>query len=938
VTFYNTAVPKTLRDPPEGRIRCVYDPAVELRLSLLGAPATEVDGEPLAVDTRKAIALLAYLAVEGGGHARDSLASLLWPDYDGDRARAALRRTLSTLRAALGGRWVEAQRDTVSLDPAGVVSDVADSRRLAEEGCFEAAAALHRGPFLAGFGLRDSPAFDSWQSFTAGTLTRELATMLDRAADERAARGEWAAAIEHARRRLALDPVNEPAHRRLIALYAESGERNAAVAQYRDCVRTLYRELGVAPIESTTALYRSILEGTPAAPAEAPGPPTGHSEHTLVGRDREWHALREAYAAVGKDGLLVAIEGETGIGKTRLGEELLAWARDAGAVGVSVRCFEPESGLAFGTAIGLVRAALEEGSRDRVDPAAAAEASRIVPELGTPPTPSLDDPGAQARFLDGLARTVLAATAGERPAVVFVDDLHWADSASLEALAYLARRLRGSPLLLAVTWRPEETPAGHPARALLADAARAGLGRSIAPSRLGSDEVAELAAAAGAPDELAGRLFQETQGIPFFVVEYLDALADEGSDWPVPPAVRDILEARIATSSELAVQVLAAGAVIGRSFALETAREVSGRGDEEAVEALDELAARGLLAESDGAYDFRHEQTRRVAYERTSLGRRRLLHGRAADALAGRPDAAAQAGAIAQHLRLAGRTPEAAEWHRVAGERAGDLYANAEALAHFEAALDLGHPEPAGIHERSGDLRTLAGDYGGALASYESAAALGAPERLGALEHRIGLVHHRRGDWTLADSSFESALAALPDGEDGERARILADRSLNAHRAGRDADALELAGDALALADTAGDRRALAQAHNILGILASGRGDPKEARRQLQRSLELSPPDDPAARAAALNNLALAYRAEGELDRALELTEEALALCVKVGDRHREAALANNAADLLHAAGRRDESIERLRQAVAIFAEIGAQDGMEPEIWKLVEW
>jgi len=399
-----------------------------------------------------------------------------------------------------------------------------------------------------------------------------------------------------------------------------------------------------------------------------------------------------------------------------------------------------------------------------------------------------------------------------------------------------------------------------------------------------------------------------------------------------------VLEARIATSSELAAQVLAAGAVIGRSFALETMRAVSGRGEEEALDALEELTARGLLGESDGAFDFRHEQTRRVAYERTSLGRRRLLHGRAADALAGRADATAQAGAIAQHLRLAGREQEAAEWHRLAGERALGLYANAEALAHFEAALDLGHPDRAGLHEHVGDLTTLAGDYGRALGSYESAAAHAEPERLGQLEHRIGLVHHRRGDWALADSSFERALAALPLGENGERARIIADRSLNAHRGGRDDDALALAEEALALAGAAGDRRALAQAHNILGILATGRGERSEARRQLERSLELSPEDDPSARAAALNNLALALRADGELDRALALTEDALALCAKVGDRHREAALANNAADLLHAAGRRDESLERLREAVAIFAEIGAQDAMEPEIWKLVEW
>jgi len=487
-------------------------------LSLLGAPAADVDGEQVAVDTRKAIALLAYLAVEGGAHSRDSLAALLWPEYDGDRARAALRRTLSTLRAALGGRWVEARRDTICLDRAGVVSDVDEARRLADAGELEAAAALHRGPFLAGFGLRDSPAFDSWQSFTAGTLTRELASVLDRAVAASAARGEWAAAIEHARRRLALDPVNEPAHRRLIALYAEAGERNAAVDQYRECVRTLYRELGVAPIDSTTALYRSILEGAAAAPSEAAGPPPGRAEHTLVGRDREWRALRDAYGAVRESGVLVAIEGETGIGKTRLGEELVAWARAGGAVGISVRCFEPESGLAFGTAISLVRAALEEGNRDGVDPAAAAEAARIVPELGTPPTPSLEDAGAQARFLDGLARTLLGAAAGKRPPVIFVDDIHWADTASLEALAYLARRLRRTPLLLAASWRPEETPPGHPARALLAGAAREGLARTIAPARLGSDEVAELAAAAGVSGELAGRLYDETQGIPFFVV------------------------------------------------------------------------------------------------------------------------------------------------------------------------------------------------------------------------------------------------------------------------------------------------------------------------------------------------------------------------------------------------------------------------------------
>ena len=912
-----------------------------LRLSVLGPPVALVDGAPLAVDTRKATALLAYLAVEGGVHDRDSLAELLWPDYPPDRARAALRRTLSTLRSALGGRWVAVARDSVSLERAELELDVDEFHRRAdsdEPAELEGAAALHRGAFLAGFGLRDSAAFDDWQSFRTATLTRELGAVLDRLADACAERGESVRAVEHARRRLALDPLNEAAHRRLIGLYGATGERAAALSQYRDCVRTLHRELGVAPTEETTAVYRAVREGGVASVGHAPpGDGSRTRRYPLVGRDRELGALLAAYAAVGPEGRMVVLDGETGIGKTRLADELAARVRASGGAVASVRCLEDESGLAFGCAIELVRSATRAGTGD-VDPAAAAEAARLVPELGTPPTPTLDGPGAQARFLDGVTRVLLEATAGSQPGLLVVDDLHWADTSSLEVVAFLVRRLRAKPVLVLTTWRPEETPPDHPARRILADAVRAGLGAAVALERLDRDGVAELAAAGGASAELAERLFEETQGLPFFVVEYLDAQADGPADWSLPPGVRGLLEARVTGTSEVAGQVIAAAAVLGRQFDLDLIRDVSGRNEEETVTALEELTRRGLLAESSsGELAFSHEQARRVAYELTSAGRRRLLHGRAAAALATRDGGDALAGTVAQHLRLAGRDREAALAYRRAGEHARGLYANAEALAAFREALALGDDEPASLHESIGDLETLAGDYGGALDSYEAAAALAAPERLAAVEHRIGLLHERRGDWELAERSFEDALAAKPHG--ALAARIVADRSLNAHRRRRDDEAAALAQEALALAHAAVDPRALAQAHNILGVLASGRGEHAEARIQLERSVALATEGgDPGARAAALNNLALALRAEGELDRALELTEEALTLCVAVGDRHREAALENNAADLLQALGRRDESMTRLKSAVATFAEIGGDAATEPEIWKLVEW
>jgi DNA-binding SARP family transcriptional activator/tetratricopeptide (TPR) repeat protein len=914
-----------------------------LSIALLGSPLIERDGSPLAVDTRKATALLAYLAVEGGTHNRDSLASLLWPDYAPDRARAALRRTLSTLRSALGGRWVVVARDAVSLDRAGVWLDVEEFERLAavdDLGGLERAAALSRGPFLAGFGLRDSSPFDDWQSFREATLARRLGTVLDRLADETAPR-DVPRAIEHARRRLGLDPLNESAHRRLIQLYGAAGERAAALAQYRDCVRTLHRELGVAPTEETTALYRAIREGSAAEPGTPPAEATrGPRRYPLVGRTRELEALLGASAAVGPDGRLVVVEGESGIGKTRLADELGGRLRASGAAVASVRCVEDEAGLAFGCAIELLRAALREGHADAIDAAAAAEAARLVPELGTPPTPTLDGPGAQARFLDGVARVLVEATAGKQAGVIVVDDVHWADVPSLEALAFLARRLEGRPLLLLLTWRPEATPPEHPARRILGDATRDGLGALITLDRLGREDVAELAAAAGATTELSERLFEETEGLPFFVVEYLDSESDGDREWELPPGVRGLLEARVTATSEVGGQVLAAAAVLGRQFDVDLIRSVSGRSDEETVGALEELTRRGILGETGGGeLSFRHEQARRVAYELTSAGRRRLLHGRAAEALASRDVAGALAAAVGQHLRLAGRDAEAARWFRLAGAHARDLYANAEALAYFREALALGDDDPASLHEAIGDLETLAGDYGRALESYEAAAALVEPEGLAAVEHRIGLVHQRRGEWEPADSWFEDALDAAAAGERALRARVVADRSLNAHRRRLDDEAETLAQDALELADAAGDRRAQAQAHNILGVLASGRGDHAEARSQLERSLELATEEgDPNARAAALNNLALALRAEGELEQALALTEEALALCRAVGDRHREAALENNAADVLHALGRRDEAMARLKSAVAIFAEIGEDAATEPEIWKLVEW
>jgi tetratricopeptide (TPR) repeat protein len=309
---------------------------------------------------------------------------------------------------------------------------------------------------------------------------------------------------------------------------------------------------------------------------------------------------------------------------------------------------------------------------------------------------------------------------------------------------------------------------------------------------------------------------------------------------------------------------------------------------------------------------------------------------------------------------MAGNESIAAEYFKLAGEHARSLYANSEALTHLQMALALGHPDIATLHESIGDLYTLLGEYGNALKSYETAAALCAPSSLANIEHKLGNVYERRGEWDLAESHFEAALNAFGErggwreesgglfeggreartGPDGERARVYADWSLAAHHRGEITQALNLAQQALNLAEAAHDTRALSQAHNILGILASKQQKLEEAQDHLERSLALAKElDDSSVRVAALNNLALVCRSNGEIERATLLTQEALALCVSQGDRHREAALLSNLADLFHAAGDSTAAMSHLEQSVSIYAEIGVEAGtMRPEIWKLVEW
>ncbi|HVQ23185.1 MAG TPA: BTAD domain-containing putative transcriptional regulator, partial [Candidatus Saccharimonadia bacterium] len=248
-----------------------------LSVRLLGPVEIAADGRPVAFDTRKAVALLAYLAVVRRPTSREGLAALLWPESDGADARNALRRTLSVLRAGLAGRGLVVDRSAVALEEGTVEVDLSQFRSAlararghghpATDACracviaLDEALAWDRGPFMEGFALRDSEAFDEWQAAEGEAHRRDLAGALERLARARATERRWDLATDVTRRWLEVDPLHEPAHQLMISALARSGEVAGAIVQYRDLVRTLDRELGVAPLPETSELADAIRDG-----------------------------------------------------------------------------------------------------------------------------------------------------------------------------------------------------------------------------------------------------------------------------------------------------------------------------------------------------------------------------------------------------------------------------------------------------------------------------------------------------------------------------------------------------------------------------------------------------------------------------------------------------------------------------------------------------
>jgi DNA-binding SARP family transcriptional activator len=919
-------------------------PRPGLHLALLGPPEITVDGKALEVDTRKAIALISYLAVSGAQATREQLADLLWPDLERERGRATLRRTLSTLRTGLSGKWLRTDRTRVWLNGDQRSSDVDQVSELLridhahgpDKLCPECASglaeaeALYRGPFMAGFYLRDSSDFDDWQRQEEEHHQRNHREILDRLGLAWAAGGRFADAAEAARRRIALDPLDESAHRQLMQYLVWNGDRVGAIRQFRESAAVLDRELGVSPLPETRMLYEQILEEQePPAPAgrvvatpvhTAPAN-AGGALPRFVGRSVELSSLQQERR------LLLTVSGEEGIGKTRLIDQWLSQegrrsARSSAAPGATSVPY-----LGFRDALAAALPFATTGA----PPPAASEAVRLLPELVSHgfdmPAASGDQPGAVGRFHAGVA----AAFAYLVPSgVVVIDDAQWLDDSSVGMLSFLlTHQLDGTPQFV-LAMREEDLDASHPLLTLVRRLERTGDALRIRLGPLARSDALELLSQVDGElldRRRAERIIDMAGGNPLFVLAYRDAIGSDGED--LPEGLKEVVAARIEGLDDATQQVLAAAAVVGSDFDADLLRAAAGRSEEEIAGSVETMVRRRILKETAGAgLSFTQEVIRKAVYERLAAVRRRLLHSRTADALAKRHLPANHA----HHLELAGRAEEAAVAHGLAGEEAFAVFAYPEARSHLEAALSLGHPDRSIINLQLGDTFLRIGDYGRALAAYE---AVGSPGTSAEVEHRIGEVYRRLGRHQLAEAAYETASGLATD--DAIASQIAANRALVAHSQGDLARAREFSEVALARATKAGDGALLAQAWNLAGMLNS---HPERAVDDFEKALakaeEIGRSD---LAAAALNNLAIARRRAGDQPGAVADASRALALLEPIGDRHQLAALHSNLADAFHSAGDEGSARRHLTESARLFAEVGEATGQwEPEIWKLSEW
>ncbi|MBE7416550.1 MAG: AAA family ATPase [Ideonella sp.] len=683
-----------------------------LELELLGSARVRVGGEPVALPTRKAFALLAYLAL-AGAQPRRVVAELLWSGTPEDARRSNLRQELHRLQRTPLAAWLEVSGDQLALRE-GIALDV--SRwRLAVEGAAGEVVAAPPPPLLDGFALHAADDFMSWLQAQRDLLLQTWRQAVRRQATMREEAGDPHGALELLRGALASETTNEELHREAMRLLHQLGDAGGATELFERLQRRLRDELDAEPQAQTMALWQRI-RFTPGGCSAAPGVAPDALQAPLIGRETAWQQLEAA------SGSLALIEGEAGVGKSRLA---LDFGRARGLVVLlKGREVSRETPL-YPVADALLRAYQDDtGWFELLDPAWRIEVARLLPALADDNVAPIELPlvEARARFLEGLTAALL--TAAGSGTIVF-DDIQWLDAATAELMAHVARRPPRARLIATV--RSDELSAGAGAASALEAIARDGLLQRVVLAPLTEPQVLGLVRALSGSREAARfshRLHAVTAGNPLFIFESLHDLFDAGVLWragdtwatpfddhtedyrelPLSPSVREAVLRRIDRLGEATRRLLDAASLAGDGFRLDWLLACTEYPEETIVEAADGACRAGLIADTGFGFRFTHDLIRRSLDEALGSERRKLMHRRLAEAMARTGAAPAD---VAAHLEAGQRAPQAVS-HRVrAAEAAARVYALHDALTQYGLALADGMADAAAFDAHSARVELL---------------------------------------------------------------------------------------------------------------------------------------------------------------------------------------------------------------------------------------